>query len=101
MTEWPQLGKETFLKTTYMNEIYRCIVLSKGTYSACKAMLNAAIKNTLKNSYVRDYRTIMNERDMSFRVTYNGVPFNVEAAQTRKRKGTYKDSNATKKLKLN
>ena len=51
-------------------------------------------------SYVRDNRTIMNERDMLFRVTYNGVPFNVEA-RTKKRKGAYKESNATKKLKLN
>jgi hypothetical protein len=38
--------------------------------------------------------------DMPFRFTYNGVQFNVEA-QTRKRKGTNKESNATKKLKLN
>ena len=47
MTEWPQLGKETFLKTTYSNEIYLCIVLSKCTYGACKQMLNAAMKKTL------------------------------------------------------
>jgi hypothetical protein len=100
MTEWPQLGKETFLKTTYSNNIYRCIVVSKGSYGVCKEMLNAAMKKTLKNSSVREYVTIMNERDMPFRFTYNGVQFNVEA-QTRKRKGTSKESNATKKLKLN
>ena len=70
MTEWPQLGKETFLKTTYSNEIYLCIVLSKCTYGACKQKLNAAMKNTLKNSHVRNNRTLMNERDMPFRVTY-------------------------------
>ena len=49
---------------------YRCIVLNKCTYGACKQKLNAAMKKTLKNSHVRNNRTLMNERDMPFRVTY-------------------------------
>ncbi len=98
MIEWPQLGKETFLQTTYSNEIYWCIVLSKGTYGACKHMLNAAMNKFLKDSHVRNNQTIINERNMPFRVTYNGVLFNVEA---KKRKGIYKASNAAKRTKLN
>ncbi len=59
-------------------------------------MLNAAMNKTLKKS--RNDQTIMNERNMPFRVTYNGVLFNVEA---KKRKGIYEAANAAKRKKLN
>ena len=71
--DWPELGQETYLLSLYTQNIHRCLVLAKGSYSACQVMLGGCFRKTLKSNHNLLIRAnYMGEIDHPFRVTYNG-----------------------------